>query len=407
MRPAAAFLLVWLCLVLLVTLSPVRAADGPPTDCLLCGERAIADWVLNVVLFVPAGLALRRLGMRPLVIFLAGASVSGGIEFAQLFLAGRYATPMDVAANGLGALVGGQMGARRPPAGAVAAAWGLAVFLGVVLLTSWLAAPLAPRDDLYAQWHPVVDGVEHTGEVLSATVGDLPLPEGLLADAEALDARMRAGEALALRFRAGPRTSDSAPIFALAEPRGPTHLLSARGDDLRYHPTTRAAALRLDRPFLVVPGALRGVGPGDTVSVRIRASGERLDVSVRSPAGDATTSFAPSAASGWTFLFAGPLRTPSGGRIADLLWVLGLTLALGLLAGGRGRALLVGALAGGLLLAAPSFTALASASLEAAALAVMGVLAGDLIGGWWGRLGPPVPGATGRSRDLWPSPPGV
>jgi hypothetical protein len=394
MRPAAVFLLVWSCLVLLVTLSPVRAADGLPTECLLCGERAIADWILNVILFVPAGLALRRLGTRPLVVFLAGAAASGGIEFAQLFLAGRYATPVDVAANGLGALVGAQLGAQRPPAGAVPAACGLAVFSVVLLLTSWLAAPLAHRDDLYAQWHPVVDGVEHTGEVLVATVGDLPLPEGMLADAEALDARVRAGEALALRFRAGPRTPDSAPIFALAEPRGPTHLLSARGGDLRYHHTTRAAALRLDRPFLVVPEALRGVRPGDTVSVEIRAVGERLDVSVRSPVGDTSASFAPSAASGWTFLFAGPLRTASGGRIADLLWVLGLTLSLGLLAGGRRTALLVGAIAGGLLMAAPAFTALASASLATAALAVVGVVAGDLLGGWWGRLGPPVRGAT-------------
>jgi hypothetical protein len=141
--------------------------------------------------------------------------------------------------------------------------------------------------------------------------------------------------------------------------------------------------------------------------VRIRASGERLDVSVRSPAGDATTSVAPSAASGWTFLFAGPLRTPSGGRIADLLWVLGLTLSLGLLAGGRRTALLVGAIAGGLLMAAPAFTALASASLATAALAVVGVVAGDLLGGWWGRLEPPVQGATGRPGDLWLSPPRV
>ena len=101
-------------------------------------------------------------------------------------------------------------------------------------------------------------------------------------------------------------------------------------------------------------------------------------------------SFTPSPASGWAFLFAAPLRTAAGGRIADVLWVLALTLSLGLMAGGRRMALLVGALAAGLLLAAPSFTALASASPETAVLAVLSVVAGDMVGQWWGRLPPPV-----------------
>lgn len=77
------------------------------------------EWLANIVLFVPFGCLLTFIVRRWWVAPLAGMLLSAGIEFAQRYLlTERFASPYDVAANGIGAILGAllalaMIGAKR------------------------------------------------------------------------------------------------------------------------------------------------------------------------------------------------------------------------------------------------------------------------------------------------------
>ena len=72
---------------------------------------SVSDVLANIVLFIPLGflfqLARRRAGWRSLLQALCfGVLVSAAVEACQLFLPGRDSSLIDVATNGLGAVLG-------------------------------------------------------------------------------------------------------------------------------------------------------------------------------------------------------------------------------------------------------------------------------------------------------------
>ena len=90
--------------ILVVTLSPM---DGPthvaPRMCVPCGEQWMVQDVLNALLFLPLGLALRRLGASWWLSIAAGCALSTTVEALQWSLVpGRYAALEDVLANTAG-----------------------------------------------------------------------------------------------------------------------------------------------------------------------------------------------------------------------------------------------------------------------------------------------------------------
>lgn len=90
--------------VMALTLRPSSASVGSlPSTCVLCGERGVVDLVLNIVLFLPIGVALGRLGVRPLMAVGLALVFSGGIELLQHVIPGRAPTWRDVVMNGIGA----------------------------------------------------------------------------------------------------------------------------------------------------------------------------------------------------------------------------------------------------------------------------------------------------------------
>lgn len=99
----------YLAVIGVITLVPFRFVV--PETYLLLLRGTVLDTAANVLLFVPLGF-LYRLARRPvqdrfaLRLLLLGAAVSGFIEAIQLFEPARFSSPIDVAANGLGAWVG-------------------------------------------------------------------------------------------------------------------------------------------------------------------------------------------------------------------------------------------------------------------------------------------------------------
>lgn len=92
-----------------ITLAPFRFAWPP--DFHLSFLLEPGDVIANVLLFVPLGFLFRvsattATGRRPATALLAGLAVSAALETAQIFLPGRFASPVDVATNAAGAWLG-------------------------------------------------------------------------------------------------------------------------------------------------------------------------------------------------------------------------------------------------------------------------------------------------------------
>jgi len=90
-----------------VTVVPLEATDGPPPIlCVLCGDGALADGVLNAALFLPLAAALSVAGWRAWRNIALGALLSCGLETAQFVIPGRDPSLPDVLFNTLGTALG-------------------------------------------------------------------------------------------------------------------------------------------------------------------------------------------------------------------------------------------------------------------------------------------------------------
>ncbi|MEO8634848.1 MAG: VanZ family protein [Gemmatimonadales bacterium] len=108
-RLAGGFLTYLIAVVCLVTLAPF--AFRLPAHLSLYWQASIADFVANILMFVPLGFLYRltrRPGRDPLAARALGLGLglSAAIEIAQLFLPTRFSAPADVLANGTGAWLG-------------------------------------------------------------------------------------------------------------------------------------------------------------------------------------------------------------------------------------------------------------------------------------------------------------
>jgi VanZ family protein len=98
-----------------ITLAPFRFAQ--PTLVTLSWLVDPADVVANVLLFLPLGFLFRLTmrspeGTRHARVVAAACLTSAAFETAQLFLPGRFASPVDVVSNTLGAGLGSVLHAR-------------------------------------------------------------------------------------------------------------------------------------------------------------------------------------------------------------------------------------------------------------------------------------------------------
>ncbi|MCG8469395.1 MAG: VanZ family protein [Gemmatimonadetes bacterium] len=351
---------VWLALVLYGTLRP----DDVPTSagfCILCGDRGLADALLNIAMFVPLGIGARRLGPGPLLVFALGFLLSGSIETTQFFIPGRDASVGDVVMNSLGGLIGGLLSPHIEtllrPDGRVAKRLTIGWGTGLVLYVWAIALLLEPR----------IPG-EAGRLVVTPVATDSGTYRGIVARQRLTGAPLREGDLVSWPSDepVGRLEVDIASVFFESEFR-PLVGLAPTGDSIASLMTFGSAdkelILRLARPIdvlrltpadLLQPNALDGFERGDSLTVSAwRENGTFcLAVAAREWCG-----FGFTTGSGWAFFL--PPSWGNGGleRHRDAAWLALLFFPLGFWRGGRALAVTLGAAVASVVMA-PAMTQL-------------------------------------------------
>jgi hypothetical protein len=303
--------------------------------CVLCGERAVADALLNLGFFVPLGVALILAGRRPGTALMLAALLSIGVELGQLGLRGRYATLGDFVFNvggaGAGILLVRSASLWLLPPARRAARLSLAagLLLPVVIAgTGWLVEPFPPPTLYFGQWTPDLRNLQqYEGRVLQAEVGGVDLPAGRREDSESLRARLLAGGPILIEGIAGRAPVALAPILAVYDdhPRE-VFLVGAQREDLVFRYYLRGMAIRLDQPSLRLEGAFDAIGVGERFSVRITREGAGYCLQAN---GTRRCGAGFTAGSGWGLLLFAESAPRGVKRFLNAAWLLALVLPLG------------------------------------------------------------------------------
>jgi hypothetical protein len=320
--------------ILLATLLPDPGSGyALARICSDCSRRLGADIIVNVLLFIPLGAALRYAGLRPLLTVAAGLGLTAGIEVLQHVIPGRYPSIWDVAANVAGAWLGWYLldvalgfSAVLPRSRALlvaAAAMPAAVLAATGLLLVPSFPPSAQR--IVTMYDPAaapeVRLLPSHPEWRSTRIGFAEQAEGRLFSA------LLVGERLQFRGLGRPDTAGG-PVAGIYDADNRQVLLigADRGDAvLRYR--TRAHALHMDQPELRVEGVLRGLEV-QLVEGEVFREGSGWCLRI----GDVLTcGLAYTAADGWTIMMYPVGWSPAVRRALGLAWLLVLAAPAGML----------------------------------------------------------------------------
>lgn len=333
--------------ILAATLTPQSGQAETDPLCVICGTFGGVDAVLNVLLFLPLGLALALSGARTVYALLAMLVLSASIEVTQFFfISGRDATIGDVLTNFLGGALGFALATGYPiwrdpsrrAAAALCATWS-AIWLAVQLISSFAFAPALPATHYYGQIARIFGNMAtFGGQVLSATIDTVDVPNFGYAKSEQFRELLRKGAPVrATVIPAGP-TSRIAPIVRIAdEERQEIVLLGQDHSDLVFGIRTGAATLRLRPPVFAVREAFPSGGDGarlqisDTLHLHARYAASGVEMRVDSRGATRQRDLAVYPALGWILVL--PMRWYVEGTRSEimfsLIWLCAWTLPLG------------------------------------------------------------------------------
>jgi VanZ like protein len=377
-------------LAVAMAVATILAATLPPSGdeklepmlrCLVCGQRGVADVILNVMLFAPLGFALRLNGERLLRVCIGTALLSGAIELAQLFIPGRDTSLSDVLTNVAGAATGYALAryapravALRGSAAALLSAGAAALPVLTVAATGMLLRPAFPRSTYYGLWTPNLGHLEwYRGRVRSVELGALALPPLLLAHPDTVRTLLLEGVLLQVQATAGPPVPGLAPLFSIVDDGyREILLLGLDKDDLVFRYRARATAWRLDQPDLRVPDVLKSIRVNDSLAIVLWREPDGYCIALN---GARTCRLRFTAGRGWAVLHYFENFAPWTKRLLDIAWLAGLLVPVGVCArtwraAWSGGALLASA---GLL---PPLVGLAATPLDQWVGAVAGIAAG-------------------------------
>lgn len=379
--------LTWLAAVLVLgaTLVPSRSeVEGAFFDCLVCGDRGLADAILNVALFVPFGAAaaLVTRSWRRAVLYAVVLSTS--VELAQQGIPGRHPSGGDLLFNSLGAVLGVLLVATSdrwilPRAGVSARLSCVAsvLLVAMVAITGWLFSPALPQTSYFVQWTPrLAHLAPYDGKVSASSLGSTPHVPGELEDSRQFQRSLERGDELRIGAIAGRHPGGLASLFSIHdEHRQEVLLLGPDHEDFVLRVRSHARRLRLDQADMRASFAMRDIAHGDSLDVRVRLGKGAHCLAIND---HSSCSYGFTAARGWAVLFYAEWLPRWGRGALDMLWMSVFCFPIGWWARGRketGAAVLIAA-AG--LLVVPAFAQLLPTATPGFAGAIAGVLGGML-----------------------------
>ncbi len=324
--------------VLALTLWPEPLSltyEGPAFWCLGCGMQPLTDFLLNVALFLPLGLALCSWFGRWGNAVLIGSAVSLVIELLQFIVPGRDPSVRDVIANTIGTAIGALIWIRRAellrPGPQLALRYGSIAAIGAVLTLGAsyaLLQPSVPAGTYFGQWAPRFrDRAFFDGQLLTATLQGQRVPQGPESTPGELQRQLAEGS-LVLDAQLIPATPSwaFAPIVAIVDDqRREIAALGQLKSDAVFRARTRAASLGLATPAIRIRGALEAT---DTIVLGGVRSRGTLAVSTLEGGTTRHATMRLSPGLGWMLLLPG--ERPAG-DVAP--WLSGLWLLLLILPG--------------------------------------------------------------------------
>jgi VanZ family protein len=328
-----------LLIILAATLRPepdqTRAAEATPLWCLVCGDHGGVDVINNILLFIPFAFGLRLGGVPRKTVLLVGAASSLAIELLQLtVIAGRDASLSDVLTNSLGTAVGALLAddgstllhpSKHRARVLIASA--AVLWLSLQGLTAILLRPWLPDGPLRSEWHPDSPGrVPFTGEILSARVAGLGMPDGEVPVQDQLPKRLEGGRLeVELRIASTAPQSKWSSIYQLVGRGGPLLLVESFRGHLIFQPPSRAQALRLRSPRLLIADAL-----SRRLSEIRLVAGERNDtVWGQSAPMDIRAVYPLTPSQSWTLVSPFAYTSGRATRIITVIWIALLLMPLG------------------------------------------------------------------------------
>ena len=278
-KRARALAALFVAAILIVTLAPSGGPTEPRTmACVWCGARATADVILNLVLFIPLGVALAIWltgWWRPALI---GAVLTVGIEAAQLLVPGRDTNVDDILANTLGCILGVALTRTVRLWLAPTAGWRRIMLLAaavlpivLILMGGKLLAPSFLEGTYYGQWTADLGNLEwYRGAVVDAHVGNIRTPSRRLRRTDEVRELLYQGAPIKVDAIAGPPVIALAPIFSIYDDRErEVMLLGVDRNDAVFRYRMRASDVKLDEPDLRFTNAFRAVKPGASLKLEL------------------------------------------------------------------------------------------------------------------------------------------
>lgn len=331
-----------------LTLRPAHASSSPIDShlCVVCGPLAGVDILLNTLLFVPlgVGLSLSGLSLRKAVLICFALSLS--IETAQAFIVrGRDSTLSDVLTNTLGGAIG-IWSARTAPmwlapsrktAAWLAAMWG-ASWLLIQIVSSYVFFPSLSLSQYYGEIaHQRGGRAMFHGQVDSARIGTIPIPNGAFADSRSIRQLLLNGAPIVGFVRVAEPTPNFASIIRVADDRQQgIASIAEEGDQLVFSIGTGASNLRLREPAFGMPGVFAGARPpadsaAETLVLSARFNDGTVQLVAQTGSAHRELNFSPRAALAWSVVvpFHGHLESGRMERLATFLWTSVLLIPLG------------------------------------------------------------------------------
>jgi len=343
-----------LILIAMTTLWPLpeQTAESArtPLFCLPCGDTGTADSVLNVLLFIPLGLALVWAGAPLWLAALVCALTTTTVEVFQFFLIpGRDAAFADTLANTLGGGMGGILATRwrallfpTRTRGVTLLVIGVLWVIVALMGSALLLQPSLPRPPWFGQW--AVSGEDEgwfEGKVHNVELGGHRVPHGQIVDAnDRRETLLKRPVLLAATVTSGPSRHHPQRILSIATKERPFLTLLQADRDLYFEVRSKAANLRLHSPIFQLCSGFPTTAD-DTVMIEGRLWRGRGILSVSRQGVRRESQASLTVFDGWRTLRPIPVGAPIG-RGITWLWIGALLMPIGWLSVGRPPGLLAG-----------------------------------------------------------------